>query len=295
MKKQLQLGLFATALLCSVNTFAQDGASAPAPAAAQPGAESAAPATIEQNGQKYTLVSTIKTVAANREFQHNVGVVQAQLKAAQDYKRRIDIALTTPEKEALQVKFGEVVKELEANNKLMAKTYGFSLERNYVVQIVKTRLYTPVSDEEVKKMEERVKDNTGEKAPEVITVDQKDKDGKDIKAKLLFIAAINGVAENDIFRQNVQLVQTQYQRLVRIKQAIDKAPAGEDKTKLEAELKKSEETLQKNNDEMIKTYGFSLMRNYTMEIEEARLYAHLSEEDLKRFNEASAAGQTVKP
>ncbi|MDR2982884.1 MAG: hypothetical protein LBV12_11635, partial [Puniceicoccales bacterium] len=61
----------------------------------------------------------------------------------------------------------------------------------------------------------------------------------------------------------------------------------EEKKKIEEELKKSEEMLLKNNDEMIKRYGFSLARNYVMEIEESRLYTALSEEEAKKAAEAS--------
>lgn len=235
-----------------------------------------APEIIEQNGRKLALVSTIKTVEANREFQNNVNVVQKQREIAIDLKKRLDQALTPGEKAELQKRLDETVKSLDQNNALMAKTYGFSLLRNYVISFVKTRLYSPLTDEEFAKMpaEEKAK-------PDAI----KTIDGK----VFLYIAAINGIAENDIFRQNVQLVQVQRNRLVQLKQALDKATSEEDKTKLDEEFKKSEEVLKKNNEEMVKRYGFSLMRNYLLEVEEARLYTALSEEEAKKAAEAKPA------
>lgn len=228
------------------------------------------PEVIEQNGQKLVLVSTIKTVEANREFQNNVNVVQNQRNIAMELKRRIDQALTTGERQQLQARLDETVKSLDNNNALMTKTYGFSLMRNYVISFVKTRLYTPLTDEEFAKMtpEDKAK-------PDAI----KTIDGK----VFAYIATITSVAENDIFRQNVQLVQAQRQRLVQLKQAMDQAPAGDDKNKLEEEFKKSEKTLVDNNNEMVKRYGFSLMRNYLMEVEEAKLYTALTPEEAQNL------------
>ncbi|MDR2862483.1 MAG: hypothetical protein LBV54_01200 [Puniceicoccales bacterium] len=230
-----------------------------------------APEIIEQNGQKLALVATIKTVAANREFQNNVNVVQQQRNDAVDLKKRLDQALTAGEKDALQKRLDEILKSLDSNNAIMVKTYGFSLLRNYVISFVKTRLFTPLNDEEFAKLppEEKAK-------PDSI---------KTIEGKVYaYIASIDGIAENDIFRQNVQLVQTQRTRLVQLKQALDKTTSDEDKKKLQEEFDKSETVLKNNNDEMVKRYGFSLIRNYLLEVEESRLYTALSDEEAKKAN-----------
>jgi hypothetical protein len=236
----------------------------------------AAPEIIEQNGQKLALVSTIKTVAANREFQNNVNVVQQQRNAALELKERYERALTLGEKDALQKELDKTLKSLDSNNALMTKTYGFSLMRHYVLSFVSTRLYTPLTDEEFEKVtpEDKAK-------PDAI---------KTIDGKVhLYIASINGIAENDIFRQNVQLVQTQRDRLVQLKKALDRVSTDEDKTKLNEEFTKSEEVLKKNNEEMVKRYGFTLMRNYLLEVEEARLYTPLTDEELQKIEEKKKA------
>lgn len=241
-----------------------------------PGPTAGKPEIIEQNGQKLALVATIKTVVANREFQNNVNVVQQQRNAALELKQRLDQAFTAAEKAAVQKKLDETLKSLDSNNALMVKTYGFSLMRKYVLSFVKTRLYTPLTDEEYAKAspEEKAK-------PDAI----KTIDGK-VHA---YIASIEGIAENDIFRQNVQLVQTQRNRLVQLKQALDKAANDEDRQKLQEEFTKSEDVLKKNNEEMIKRYGFSLMRNYLLEVEESRLYTTLTEEEIQKTATAPQA------
>ncbi|MDR1498392.1 MAG: hypothetical protein LBS59_08325 [Puniceicoccales bacterium] len=239
-----------------------------------------APEIIEQNGQTLALVATIKTATTNREFQNNVNIVQQQRNVVIDLKKRADQALTIAEKEALQKQLDETLKSLNNNNALMAKTYGFSLQRNYVLFFDKTRLYTPLTDEEFGKVspEDKAK-------PDLI---------KTVEGKVfLFIASIDGTEANDLFRQNVQLVQNQRNRLVQIKQTLDKTTKEDEKTKLNEEFAKSEEVLKKNNDEMIKLYGFSLIRNYLLEIEESRLYTVLTDEEIQKVKENKATTEVA--
>jgi hypothetical protein len=241
-----------------------------------------APEIIEQNGQKLALVATIKTAATNREFQRNVQIVQQQRQVVIDLDKRVKEALTAGEKTALQERLNATAKSLDENNALMTKTYGFSLLRNYVFAFVKTKLYTPLSDEEFAKItpEDKAK-------PDAIKL---------IEGKAyLYIAAIEGVAANDIFRQNVQLVQVQRNRLIQLKQALERQGLkDEDKAKLQEEFNKSEETLKKNNEEMVKLYGFSLMRNYLLEIEESQLYTVLTDEEVAKLPGAAAAAPVIE-
>lgn len=238
---------------------------------------------MEANGQKHVLVCSIKTVEANRQFQQNVTVVQNQLAQAKALRQREADAFTTVEKEVIRTKIGEVEKSLEQNNTLMAKTYGFSILRQYIAEVGKTRLYTPITDAEY----DKAKGEKDFKADHYIINEN---------GKFAHVATIAGVAENNIFRQNVQLVQTQRQRLVQLKAAIDQTKDAEAKKKLEDEFKKSEETLVKNNEEMTKTYGFSLVRNYVMEIEESKLFMAVTEEEFaKQKAESEKAGAPKAP
>ena len=283
MKIQRHLPAATTLLLALAAPLAPaQNAPAPTPPAA-PGATDAAAKpqpnpeeVIEQEDKKFLLVSTIKTQATNREFQNNVDIIRQQRNIAIDLKRRIDQALTTPEKEALQQKLDEAVKKLDEDNKLMAKTYGFSLMRNYMLQIAKTQLYLPLTDEQYEKIP------VADRTPAAITTrTTKDKDGKEQTVRMLHIATIPGVAANDIFRQDVGLVQAQRKRILDLNKAIKQVKNEDDKKRFEEELAKSTETLQKNNEIMIKKYGFSLANNYTLEIEESHLYMAVTDEELK--------------
>lgn len=250
----------------------------------QPAAPDSKPAafeSLETNGRKYVLVCSIKTVEANRQFQQNVTIVQNQLAQVKRLQQRIEEALTLVEKEALKKVLDETNKSLEQNNAVMAKTYGFSILRQYLVEVGKTRLYTPITDKEYD--EAKTKPDFKE-----------DNFLKNENGRFAHIATISGVAENNIFRQNVQLVQAQRNRLVQLKAAIDQTKEADAKKKLEEEFKKSEETLIKNNEEMSKSYGFSLVRNYVMEIEEAKLYMAVTDEEFAKQKEEAEKKSPAK-
>lgn len=228
---------------------------------------------IEQNGQKFIHVSTIGTVDANRQFMQNVNLVNQQRRqiALLDEARKIVSSQET--RDGLSKEIEAAAKKLEENNAAMAKSYGYSLSRKYVHAIVKTRIFIKLTDEEYKK----AKDDPDTKADDLLVK------GDD---KYRLVAVIPGVEENNNFRRNVQLVQAQRNQLVQMKQALPSV-TGEQKEKLEEEIKKLEELLLKNNEEMTKRYGFSLAREYLMEVEESKLYTQVNEEEFLNAEKAA--------
>lgn len=238
---------------------------------------------IEQNGQKFIHVSTIGTVDANRQFMQNVNLVnqQRQQIALLDEARKI--VTEQASRDALTKEIETAAKKLEENNAAMVKAYGYSLTGKYIHAIVKTRIFIKLTEEEYKK----AKDDP-ETKPEDLLVKEND--------KFRLIAVIPGVEENNNFRRNVQLVQAQRNQLVQMKEA-EKTATDEQKTKLEEEINKAEETLLKNNEEMTKRYGFSLARDYLMEVEESKLYTLVNEEQFlkaEKLAEDAALSEDAK-
>lgn len=232
---------------------------------------------IEQNGQKFIHVSSIGTVEANRQFMQNVNLVNQQRQQIALLQQAQKIVATDEARNALAKEIETAGKKLAENNATMAKSYGYSLDRKYIHAIGKTRIFIKLSDEEYKK----AKEDPETKAEDLLVK------GDD---KFRLIAVIPGVEENNNFRRNVQLVQAQRNQLVQMKQAAD-AATGEQKTKIEEEMKKAEEVLIKNNEEMTKRYGFSLARDYLMEVEESKLYTLVNEEEF--LNAEKAAEQAA--
>ena len=228
---------------------------------------------IEQDGQKYILVSTIGTIEANRQFMQNVNLVNQQRKQIQTLVEANKIVVNKSTHEAIVEEIETASKKLQENNATMAKNYGYSLDRKYIHAIVKTRIFIKLTDDEYK----NAKEDPATKPDDLLLR------GDD---KYRLIAIIPGVEENNLFRRNVQLVQTQRSNLVKMKKAAETAE-GETKAKIEEEAKKAEETLVKNNQEMTKRYGFSLSRDYLMEIEESKLYTQVNEEEFVKAERAA--------
>lgn len=242
-------------------------------------AENTALDFIEQNGQKYIHVSTINTAEANTQFLQNVQLVQRQRQMVVELNQRAKTALTKEEQEAALEKSKEIVKKLEENNQAMAKGYGYSLARDYLHQVLKTRIYLKLKDEEYA----AAKDDASVPADQLLVKG-------DVKYRL--IAEIPGAEANEQFRHNVQVMHNLRQQLVAFNESIKKMPESEEKAKALENVKTAEENLIKNNDLMIKQYGFSLARDYLMEIVESKLYTKVNEEEFlnaqKKASESAA-------
>lgn len=103
--------------------------------------------------QKLVRVSTLSTIDANREFQANVQVMQAQRQAAVELNAAIEKENGATKKAELKKQLAALMAKLNENNDTMRKTYGFSLERNYTLIIEKAHVYMLVSEEEAAKIE----------------------------------------------------------------------------------------------------------------------------------------------
>lgn len=103
--------------------------------------------------QRLIKVSTLSSTEANREFQANVQLVQAQRQAAVEIKAAMDKETDAAKKKELKSQFDSVMAKLNENNDAMRKAYGFSLDRNYTLEIEKAHVYMLVSEEEAAKIE----------------------------------------------------------------------------------------------------------------------------------------------
>ncbi len=133
-------------LLTLLAPFSLLAASLPA---AQPAAKADAP-----KAQKLVQVSTLNTIEANREFQANVQLLQAQRQAAVELNTAIEREKDAAKQKELKSRLDALMTKLNENNALMRKTYGFSLDRNYSVVIEKAHVYMFVSEEEAAQLEQ---------------------------------------------------------------------------------------------------------------------------------------------
>lgn len=133
-------------------------------AVAQPG-KPASPAPAAQPAQKKLIkVATLNSPVSVREFQQNVQLVQAQRQAVVELKAALDKESNPQKKKDLKARHDAALAKLEENNATMTKTYGFSLTRNYTMEVDAASIYMEVSDEEAARFVQAVKAAEAEQA-----------------------------------------------------------------------------------------------------------------------------------
>ena len=108
-----------------------------------------------KNNLQLVKVATLNTMDANKEFQKNVQLVQQQRALAAQILTKLNATTDKQEKQKLEKQFESLQKKLNENNQLMFKTYGFSLNRNYVLTVEKAHIHMWVNEEEAKAIQAR--------------------------------------------------------------------------------------------------------------------------------------------
>ena len=103
--------------------------------------------------QKLVRIATLNSVEANREFQANVQLLQNQRQAAVELNAAMEKEKDAKKKKEIKTKLDQLLTTLNDNNAKMQKAYGFSLTRNYVVEIEKSNIYLLLTEEEAAKIE----------------------------------------------------------------------------------------------------------------------------------------------
>ncbi len=106
--------------------------------------------------------------------------------------------------------------------------------------------------------------------------------------KLVRVCSLNTAQSFQEFQYNVKIVQNQRQLLIETKATFDKETDADKKKELKAKLDAVLAKLNENNQMMIKTYGFSLERSYTVAVEKADIYMLVSDEEAAKIEKAQA-------
>ncbi len=241
----------------------------PAPAAPAPAPASGAPADAAAAAQPMLVkVATIEGKAANDEFTRNVQVVQAQ---RQEIVRMNEAANAAPEgaaRDALKAKLDEAVKKLDADNQLMAKTYGYSILRNYVRVPEKSEVFIVLTPEELDKQ-------------------AKPADGSE-PAKTARVCVLADAQANQAFQSAVQSLQQLRQQAAALKVQLDAATTDKDKAYVQGQFDLAMKQLNEANAAATKAYAFNLNRQYVMSIERSSLYVAATAEEAEQASKAAA-------
>jgi len=100
--------------------------------------------------QKLELVrvASLNTVEANQEFQKNVRLVQQQRALAVQLVNRLEKVQDKDEYDKLRKQLQDLQAKLNENNQKMFSTYGFTLNRNYVLTVETAHVHMWVTAEE---------------------------------------------------------------------------------------------------------------------------------------------------
>jgi len=134
--------------------------------------------------QKLQLVkvASLNTIQANQEFQKNVQLVQQQRALAVQLLSKIQSEQDEEKHKELKKQLDALQEKLNENNKLMFKTYGFTLNRNYVLTVEKAHVHMWVTAEEAVAIQAR----SGAKGAEDSKNDPKKDDKKPSGLRGLF-------------------------------------------------------------------------------------------------------------
>lgn len=248
------------------------GSNAPVTSAQQTNSTSAS--NPAQNKSVLVKVATIDGVVANDEFTRNVQVVQAQRQEIVRLNEALQKADAGAARDQAQAQLDAAVKKLEADNQIMAKSYGYSILRNYVRIPEVSQVFVVLTEDEI----------TKQPAPT---------DGS-APGKTLKVCSLNDAKANQSFQDTVGKLQQMRQQAITAKDALDKATDTSDKAYKQGQFDLIMKQLNEANTEATKAYAFNLNRQYVMSIEKSTLYIEATPEEAAAAEKANAGADSKK-
>jgi hypothetical protein len=228
------------------------------------------------------VVLTIANPVSLARFQQEFGTLLQQFQRIQQLQARIQSALTTVEREAL-AKVGESeVKDFNEKDAVFAKVWNFNVPvlANRQTTFINTalRLFAVVSDEEAGKAR-AAKDFKEEQLVK--------RDGKN----LLHTADIRGFEFVVQFDQFAKVLQARRDAFVQLTQLLANAKDEEQKKNIQKQLDETRGLLEKGNEEMAKSVGYSITHNYEVEVLESKFVFLLNQEEVNQVSNLFANAQ----
>ena len=219
-------------------------------------------------------ISTIEGKAANDEFTRNVQVLQAERQDIVKLNTATnEAAAGSAARKALQTQLDAAVARLDTDNKTMAKTYGYSILRNYVRIPEVSEIYIVLTEEEMAK----------QPAPTDGTA----------PAKTIKVVTLNDAQGNQSFQTTVQNLQNLRQQAAAIKASLDVATNDKDRAYHQGQFDFIMKQLNQANAEATKIYAFNLNRQYVMSIDRSTLYMAATPEEAAAANKTNAEGTSA--
>ena len=269
------------ACLLTLSLSAQDkpaAATAAAPAAATADAKKPETQTVEVleiQGKRLAKVRDIKSPAEFEAFQKDVQAISNERQAAAQTKQLLDLALTSPEKEARQRQLDAQLKKLTESNQSMNKSYGFDLTRQYLVVPTKVGVYKVLTEDEYIKLAATA---NFDKAAVI------EASGKKLQQR----GTVNGAVEVETFQLQLRSVAEARQRLQQLLELQPKLTKEDDKKKVAEAITRVQKDVNEAEADFAKANGYAYSDALATQVAEAKLYVLLSDEENKQLDKAAA-------
>ncbi len=269
------------ACLLTLTLSAQDKpAAAPAAAPAPAAADAKKPETqtvevLEIQGKRLAKVRDIKSPAEFEAFQKDVQAISNERQAAAQTKQLLDLALTSPEKEARQRQLDAQLKKLSESNQSMNKSYGFDLTRQYLVVPTKVGVYKVLTEDEYIKLAATA---NFDKAAVI------EASGKKLQQR----GTVSGAVEVETFQLQLRSVGEARQRLQQLLELQPKLTKEDDKKKVAEAITRVQKDVNEAEADFAKANGYAFSEALATQIAEAKLYVLLSDEENKQLDKAAA-------
>lgn len=203
-------------------------------------------------------------------FQQELNAHGQQFGRLRQLQQRAQTALTTPEKDALGKVLETEVKDFTEKDGIFARRY-FSLpviaDRQTALVNTKIRLHAVVNEEEAAKAR-AAKDF---KEEDLVVRGER---------RLLRVADLLSLDAIVMFERFAKELQARRDAFVQLRSLHERAGSEEEKTKLKELLDQAAQALDKGNQEMAQSVGYSITHNYEVEVLEAKFVILLNQEEV---------------
>jgi|GEM_PF-3342537 len=217
-------------------------------------------------------IATLNSPEANNEFTRNVQIMQARVREIANMNTLLAEEEDAAAKRAVENQIKELIRRVNEDNKKMADTYRYSLNRKYIRNVEQATVFIQLSDEDVA----AVKKQAGEEGRELPPL---------LDSNLISVCTLNTADAVQGYQKDVARVQTVRDEAISLQAAVTASETSADKAYAQGKLDVVMDQLKALNVAMFDAYGFSINRNYTMQIDKSSLFVWASESELANVTE----------
>ena len=217
-------------------------------------------------------IATLNSSEANNEFTRNVQIMQARVREIANMNTLLAEEEDAAAKRAVENQIKELIRRVNEDNKKMADTYRYTLNRKYIRNIEQATVFIQLSDEDVA----AVKKQAGEEGRELPPL---------LDSNLISVCTLNTADAVQGYQKDVARVQVVRDEVISLQAAVTASETSADKAYAQGKLDVVMDQLKALNVAMFDAYGFSINRNYTMQIDKSSLFVWASESELANVTE----------